>query len=148
MTSSASSSAPLIFDLSTLELTGLLVVVIVGTTVGGLFVGRALRHHGERLREPFGVLQAALLGFMGLIMAFGLSLAIGRLEARRAALVDEANAIGTTYLRAQTLDEPARSTSMALLRRYAAVELEMARAVPGSAALRRDVAAAGGMQRQ
>ena len=68
-------------------------------------VGR-LRHLKEDLREPFGVLQAALLGVVGLILAFGLALAVGRYEARRAAVVDEANAIGTTYLRAQTLANP------------------------------------------
>ncbi len=49
------------------------------------------------------MIQGALLGFMGLVLAFGLSLALGRYEDRRAAVVDDANTIGTTYLRAQTL---------------------------------------------
>ena len=53
-----------------------------------------------------GSLQTALLGFVGLILAFGLALAVGRYETRRAIVVAEANAIGTTYLRAQTLAEP------------------------------------------
>ncbi len=38
--------------------------------------------------------------------AFGLTMAVGRYDQRRAAVVDDANAIGTTYLRAQTLREP------------------------------------------
>src|SRR4051812_37460540 len=122
MTSTTAAGAPLFFDLSSLELTGVLVVCVVGTTVAGIVVGHSLRHRTETLREPFAVLQAALLGFMGLIMAFGLSLAVGRYEARRSALVDEANAIGTTYLRAQTLDAPDRTASLVLLRRYAASE--------------------------
>jgi hypothetical protein len=144
----AASGPPLFFDLSTLELAGLLIVAVVGTTAAGLIVGRTLRHHHETLREPFGVLQAALLGFMGLIMAFGLSLAVGRYEARRTALVDEANAIGTTYLRAQTLHEPERSASLALLKRYAAVELDLAHTVPQSRSERRAVAAGDDLQRQ
>ena len=37
-----------------------------------------LRRHTDVLREPIGVLQAALLGLVGLILAFGLSLAVGR----------------------------------------------------------------------
>ena len=53
-----------------------------------------------------------------LILAFGLALAMGRYETRRAALVEEANAIGTTYLRAQTLSEPMRTSSLDLLRDY------------------------------
>ena len=40
-----------------------------------------------------------MLGFMALVMAFGLSLAVGRYESRRAAVVHEANALGTAYLR-------------------------------------------------
>src|SRR4051795_8774699 len=35
----------------------------------------------------------ALIGFMGLVLAFGLSLALGRYESRRADTVNEANAI-------------------------------------------------------
>ena len=40
-------------------------------------------------------------------------MAVGRYDARRAAVVDDANAIGTTYLRAQTLKEPIRTRSLA-----------------------------------
>jgi hypothetical protein len=138
----------LFFDLSSLALTVVLALCVFGTTVAGILVGRALRHHTETLREPYGVLQGALLGFMGLIMAFGLSLAVGRYETRRAALVDEANAIGTTYLRAQTLSEPARSASLGLLKRYAVVELTLAHTVPDSAADRRAVATGDDLQRQ
>jgi hypothetical protein len=52
------------------------------------------------------VLQAALLGVVGLLLAFGLTLAVDRYQNRRAALVEESNAIGTTYLRAQLIAEP------------------------------------------
>src|SRR5205823_8672746 len=92
MTVYADASAPLFFNLSSFALTVLLTACVVGTTVAGIFIGRSMRHHHETLREPYGVLQAALLGFMALIMAFGLSLAVGRYEGRRAAGVDEANA--------------------------------------------------------
>ena len=75
----------------------------------GMRIGHSVRHNADSLREPFAVMQAALLGFMGLVLAFGLSLAVQRYEDRRAAVVVEANAIGTTYLRAQTLPEPERT---------------------------------------
>ena len=77
-----------------------------------------MRHLSETLTEPFGVLQAAMLGVVGLILAFGLSLALSRYEDRRATVVDEANAIDTTHLRAQTLSEPIRSRSLELLVDY------------------------------
>jgi hypothetical protein len=106
------------FRLSSWELALIIFAVVFGVTLLGLVAGRYLRRHSETLREPFGVLQAALLGLVALILAFGLSLAVGRYESRRVAVVDDANAIGTTYLRAQTLAEPARSRSLALLVRY------------------------------
>jgi len=107
-----------------------------------------LREHSATLREPFGVLQGALLGVVGLVLAFGLSLAVGRYENRRAATVAEANAIGTTYLRAQLLAEPARSRSLTLLRRYTDRALAVSDEVPGSAAMARTTAAEGVFQRR
>jgi hypothetical protein len=89
----------LFYRLSSLELGLILFGVVFGATGLGLLVGRYLRHRSEHLREPFGALQAALLGVVGLILAFALALAVGRYEDRRAAVVEEANAIGTTYRR-------------------------------------------------
>ena len=87
----------------------------------------------ESFREPFGVLQGALIGFMGLVLAFGLSLAVGRYESRRSDVVAEANAIGTTYLRAQTLPEPVRTQSLDLLRSFTRTSIAIADTTPGSA---------------
>ncbi len=89
------------------------------------------------MRESVGAAQAALLGFVGLLLAFGLTMAVGRHDARRAAVVDEANAIGTTYLRAQTLAEPQRSESLTLLRQYADARLALSDAIPGTVGLRK-----------
>jgi hypothetical protein len=107
-----------------------------------------LREHSASLREPFGVLQGALLGVVGLVLAFGLSLAVGRYEDRRAATVAEANAIGTTYLRAQLLAEPARSRSLELLRRYTDLAITISSEVPGSPAMTRTTGAQGVFQRR
>jgi hypothetical protein len=96
----------LFFRLSSWALVLLLFATVLGATALGLVLGRRLRHRSEDLREPFAVLQAALLGVVGLVLAFGLALAVGRYESRRQAVVDEANAIGTTYLRAQTSRSP------------------------------------------
>jgi hypothetical protein len=127
----------------------LIVFAIVGTaTAAGYAAGYYLREHEAKVREPFGVLQAALLGVVGLILAFGLSLAVGRYEDRRAAIVTEANAIGTTYLRAQLVAEPARSRSLELLRRYADLALRISREVPNSSGMRRTTAAEEVVQRR
>lgn len=135
------------FSLPSWAIALLLLVVIGAATAGGFALGRYLREHEAKLREPFGVLQGALLGVVGLILAFGLTLAVGRYEDRRAATVTEANAIGTTYLRAQLIAEPARSSSLSALRSYTDLALQISREVPGSSGMRRTTAAEGVLQR-
>jgi hypothetical protein len=122
----------LFFSLSSWVLALLLLAITLTATGLGLVSGRMVRHRSETLREPFGVMQAALLGFMGLILAFGLSLAVGRYEDRRAAVVTESNAIGTTYLRAQTLAEPVRTQSLTLLKSFTDTSIRLSFTVPGS----------------
>jgi hypothetical protein len=136
------------FSLPSWALGLLILAVIGGATAVGYTTGRYLRQHEAKLREPFGVLQGALLGVVGLILAFGLSLAVGRYEARRAATVDEANAIGTSYLRAQLISEPARTRSLELFPRYADLAIQISGEVPGSSGIRRTTGAEGVIQRR
>ena len=134
------------FRLSSLELGALVFGATLAATAIGHLVGRSLRHRTDGLHEPVGVVQTALLGFVGLILAFGLALAVGRYETRRASVVEEANAIGTTYLRAQTLAEPMRSRSLELLTDYTDTSIQLASAVPSSSAAK--VALADGQELQ
>jgi hypothetical protein len=136
------------FRLSSLELALILLAVILGTTAIGLFLGRYLRHRSEHLREPVGVLQAALLGLVGLVLAFGLALAVARYESRRVAIVDEANAIGTTYLRAQTLPEPIRTQSLERLVRYTDNSILLADSIPKTTESRAAIANGQRLQRE
>src|SRR5215475_530550 len=108
--------------------------LIVGVGYG---LGLLLRKHSEALREPVGTVQGALLALVGLILAFGLTLAIGRYDSRRAAVVDDANAIGTTFLRAQMLPEPVRSRSLRLLVRYTDASIRLSNEVPKTQAFAR-----------
>src|SRR5690349_21927756 len=104
----------------------MLFAVLLGATGLGIYLGHRVRHLSSDLKEPFGILQGALLGLVGLLLAFGLSLAVNRYEDRRANVVTEANAIGTAYLRAQTLREPVRTRSLGLLVRYTQTALRVA----------------------
>jgi hypothetical protein len=136
------------FRLSSWALALILFAVVLGATGLGVLLGTYLRHRSESLREPFAALQTALLGVVGLILAFGLALAVGRYESRRAAVVDDANAIGTTYLRAQTLHEPVRTESLDRLRRYTDTSIALSGAVPGSADAQAAVADGERLQRE
>ena len=82
------------------------------------------------------------------MLAFGLAMAVGRYDARRTAVVEDANAIGTAYLRAQTLQEPVRSASLPLYEQYTDASIALSRAVPGTSAQVRAVAAESLLQRR
>jgi hypothetical protein len=138
----------LLFGLSTVALTAIVLGVVCGTTLAGVALGRYLHDRGEGLREPLGVVQGALVGFVALILAFGLTMAVGRYESRRTAVVTEANTIGTTYLRAQTLAEPIRTASMQLLTRYTDERIALSHSVPGSSGYVRAVAKSEVIQRR
>lgn len=71
-------------------------------------------------RDGIGVLLSLLLGFT-------LAMALQRFDHRKELVVDEANAIGTTSLRARMLPEPARSKALELLREYVDARLEYSR---------------------
>jgi hypothetical protein len=136
------------FSLSSWALALIIFGVVFGLALVGVAMGRYLRKHSETLKEPVGALQAALLGVVGLLLAFGLTLAVGRYQDRRAAVVSEANAIGTTYLRAETLAEPARTRSLELLRPYTDLAIRLSSEVPGSGAAKRTAAGEDMLQRQ
>ncbi|NUP05708.1 MAG: hypothetical protein HOW73_06565 [Polyangiaceae bacterium] len=72
----------------------------------------------EPSRGQITTIQAATLGLLGLMLGFSLSMAEGRYTTRKAVIIDEANAIGTTYLRAQFLPDEIRDQSRVLLRSY------------------------------
>ena len=137
----------LFFSLDTWQLALVIFAVVGGGCAAGVLIGRYLRRHSDHYREGIGALQGALLGLVGLVLAFGLSLAVGRYQDRRADVVNDANTIGTTYLRAQTLREPQRSRSLALLRIYNDLAIQITYQVPGSTAIRTVTARQGVLQR-
>jgi hypothetical protein len=108
-------------------------VLIFGVTLalaalsfeGGFRVGRwrsRQRDHEEEVavRVEVGV----LLGLVSFILAVTFWIATTHFDAVRQAKLNEANAIRTTYLRADLLPEPYRSEARNLLREYVDVRLE------------------------
>ncbi|SNT04359.1 hypothetical protein SAMN06295912_1343 [Sphingomonas laterariae] len=75
-----------------------------------------------------GYVVSAVLGLLALLLGFTFALAVDRFETRRALVLQEANAIGTSYLRSQLLDEPHRTRLSGILRDYAANRVELASA--------------------
>jgi hypothetical protein len=70
---------------------------------------------------PVDSIIAAILGLLALLLTFTFSMAATRYETRKSLVLQEANAIGTAYLRADLLPEPQRSAARAALRDYTAL---------------------------
>jgi len=110
--------------------------------VGGYRLGQ-WRHarDTEEKAEPVGAMVASILGLLAFMLAFTFGLAATRFDARRQVVLEEANAIGTTYLRTRLLPEPQKSTLAQLLREYVDVRIrgvqedEVAQAIARSEAL-------------
>jgi hypothetical protein len=77
-----------------------------------------------------GYIVSAVLGLLALLLGFTFSMAADRFDARRLLVLDEANAIGTAYLRAQLLPEPHRTRTSELLVRYTDNRIALAKAKP------------------
>lgn len=77
----------------------------------------------EAITQANAVL-AAMLGLLALLLAFTFSAALQRYENRSQTVVAEANAIGTTYLRAQLLPKGMPDEVQALLRQYLEVRIQ------------------------
>jgi hypothetical protein len=75
------------------------------------------REPGEQ-EGPTDMLVGSLLALMAFLLAVTMSMASDRFDARRGLVMEEANAIGTAYLQADYLGEPAAGQMKALLREY------------------------------
>jgi hypothetical protein len=93
----------------------------------GLRVASEEQAHGT---SQVGAIQGALLGLLGLLLAFSFAAAGGRFLERQDLIVQEANAIGTATLRADLLDEPYSSSLRSALQRYTQVRLTASAQLP------------------
>jgi hypothetical protein len=84
----------------------------------GIFFRKRRRSLEENEREDFGIIMAAILTLLGLIIGFSFSMAISRYDQRKNLEETEANAIGTEYVRADFLPDAEAARVRALLRNY------------------------------
>ena len=101
-----------------------ILLVVLFSVEFGYRLGKYRRSRHEQEKEaPLGTMVGATLGLLAFVLAFTFGLAAARFDARRQALLDEANAIGTTYLRAGMLPERGEQIR-GLLRDYVGIRLE------------------------
>jgi hypothetical protein len=102
-------------------------VVLLSATEFGRWLGTRVSDQGA---EEVLTLRGAVLGLLALMIAFTFAMALSRFEGRRDAVLNEANTIGTTALRARLFPEPHSTETLKLLREYVQVRLDITQHVP------------------
>jgi len=86
---------------------------------GGFRFGKWRHNRATEEKEgPVNAMVGSILGLLAFLLAFTFSMAATRFDARRQAILTEATAIGTAYLRSRLLAEPQRTETARLLREY------------------------------
>ena len=131
------SSTPL--DL--IPLWALCAILFVGNLVldeCGFRFGRYRSNHTQKERDTIvGAIVTTELGLLAFLLAFTFGVVTSRFDERRRVLVDEANAISTTYLRAALLPDAEGASVRRLLRDYVDVRLQVTGGTAVDEALRR-----------
>ena len=104
-----------------LSVAALFVGVLVLAEVGRRIGKRRLARDTEGLAKGAGAAEASVFTLLGLLIAFTFSSAAARFEDRRHLITDEANAIGTAYLRIGLLPGDVQPAMKDLFRRYTEV---------------------------
>jgi len=108
-------------------------VLLIGLAeIGYRFGLRQHRRDPDEAKGSSGAIQGAVLGLLGLLLGFTFAMSVNRHDSRRQIIVDEANTIGTTWLRADFLPEQARDEVKKLLLEYTELHLDQFRHDTGS----------------
>jgi hypothetical protein len=129
---------------------------LVALAVAMLLLLRFGRRFGEhrRTQDPeeakasFGSVDGAVFGLLGLLIAFTFSGAASRLDVRRAQAIDEANCIGTAWLRLDLLPAATKASLRPKLRDYTTARLMSGKKMPDFQAVKAELARAAELQQK
>ena len=113
------------YHISTIRIAAILFVAMLLAIEVGYYFGRRIRLSADDgFKSHVNAIAASLVGILALLLGFTLSLSLQRFDRRSEVVVDEANAIGTAYLRAQLLPASVRGSVQELLREYLDVRVQ------------------------
>ncbi|HEY5337081.1 MAG TPA: hypothetical protein VIJ85_02670 [Rhizomicrobium sp.] len=104
-------------------------LIIYGAAEGGRLFARKFGDQDPETRKQITTFEAALVGLLSLMIGFTFSLALSQFEARKDAVMVEANAISTVAQRASLLEAKQAAEAAPLARQYLDARLAMS---PGS----------------
>jgi hypothetical protein len=98
--------------------------LLVAASEAGFRLGRRRRKQtSEDTKSQMSTVGAGILGVLGLLLGFTMSMAVTRFEVRKHLVLEEANAIGTAHLRTQLLPAAEGREIADLLRAYTNVRV-------------------------
>ncbi|HEY9869327.1 MAG TPA: hypothetical protein V6D08_09190 [Candidatus Obscuribacterales bacterium] len=112
-----------LWALSIVTVAIVLLAVETGFRLGAFFSSKSKPEH----ESSVGMMVQATLALLAFLLAFTFGIASDRFNDRRVLIIEEANAIGTTYLRADFLPEANRKVVQNLLREYVDLRVRLQR---------------------
>lgn len=113
----------------------LFALVLIGLEVGHRWGKRRFALDPKGTRAGVGGVEAAIFALLGLLVAFTFAGAGNRFDQRRQLIVEEANHIGTAYLRLDLLPDSRHEGMKNLFRKYLSTRLEAYRLIPNISAV-------------
>ncbi len=123
---------------------GTLLLIALGRRIGI----RRIADEGESASKGFGAVEGAIFALLGLVLAFLFSGALTRFDARRHLVIEEANDIGTAWLRVDLLPPDAQPAMRDLFRRYLDARIEVYQKLPDLQAARAGLENAAALQQE
>jgi len=114
----------------------IILAMMVASLEAGFHIGRfaaTRRQPSDAEKSAVNFSTAGMVGLLAFLLGISLSMASGRFEQRRDSVLAEANAIGTSWLRAELAGAAERDSLRRLLREYTEVRIAAVRGGPDAA---------------
>jgi len=105
---------------------GVVLILIVSAWLGVQFAKWRKKHVQNEQDAPINTLVGASLALLAFILAFTFGMSTTRFDTRKQYLLEEVNAIETSYLRAGLIDEPFQTEARNLLKEYVNIRVKVA----------------------
>ena len=117
----------------------LFVCILISLEAGRRFGVSRRPKESEGERDSLGIIEGAIFGMLGLVLAFTFSGAASRFNEKRMLIAEEVNTIETAYLRVQLLSPVAQTELRELFRRYVDSRVATYRKLPDMAAAEKEM---------
>jgi len=125
---------------------GLLAGMLLLLEIGRRIALQRIARDPEGARVGLGAVEGAVFGLIGLLLAFTFSGASSRFDTRRQLILEEANAIGTAYLRLDLLPVGAQPPIRQAFRKYLDARLAVYQKLPDLQAAKAELERAATLQ--